>query len=120
MTRLLLGAIGALFAAQPALAGQAYTMPAADEVSIPFAGHGGIADWERESDKSILLRDRTGRWYRATFLGTCPRVGYGNAIQFDTDAGGTFDRFSTIRSINGVCQVGSVTRASAPASKGGR
>lgn len=90
------------------------------ETSIPFAANGGIRDFERESDKSVLLRDRAGRWYRATFLGTCPRVGYGATLRFNTDASGTFDRFSSISSGYGNCQVGSVVRAEAPRSKGGR
>lgn len=105
--------------AQPALASEPVTSPVGAEVSIPFAAHGGIRDWERESDRSILLRDRGNRWYRATFVGTCPRVGYGGGLVFETDAAGTFDRFSSIRSEYGICQVGSLVRAAAPASKGG-
>ena len=96
------------------------TQPARNEVSIPFAAHGGIRDWEAEGDKAILLRDRANRWYRATFLGTCPRIGYGQTLIFNTDAGGSFDRFSTIQSEYGVCQIGSVVPAAAPLSRGGR
>ena len=90
------------------------------ETSIPFAANGGIRDFERESDKSVLLRDRSGRWYRATFVGTCPRVGYGATLVYNTGPSGTFDRFSSISSEYGTCQVGSVVRAEAPRSKGGR
>ena len=90
------------------------------ETSIPFAANGGIRDFERESDKSVLLRDRSGRWYRATFVGTCPRVGYGATLVYNTGPSGTFDRFSSISSEYGTCQVGSVVRADAPRSKGGR
>ena len=99
---------------------QGLTPPAANEVSIPFAANGGIRDWEAEGSKSILLRDRANRWYRATFLGTCPRISYGQTLIFNTDAGGSFDRFSTIQSEYGVCQIGSVVPAAAPLSRGGR
>ncbi|QNN64686.1 hypothetical protein H9L12_10460 [Sphingomonas rhizophila] len=109
-----------------ALTGLAVSLPAMAqpdaprEVSIPFAANGGIRDWEAEGDKSILLRDRTNRWYRATFVGRCPRVGYSNTLVFETDPSGTFDRFSSIKSEYGNCQVGSIVRAEAPKSKGGK
>ena len=122
MKKLLLCAAAIAGIAQPSIAAQpkAVTQPALAETSIPFASMGGIRDWERESDKSILLRDRTGRWYRATFLGTCPRLGYSQTLLFRTDVSGSFDRFSAIKSDYGYCQVGSVVRAAAPLSKGGR
>ena len=106
-----------------ACAPMAMPMPAqtlaAGETSIAFAANGGIKDWYSNSDQSIYLRDRSGRWYLATFDGVCPNLGAAQTISFQTDAGGSFDRFSTITSEYGRCQVGSVVPALAPAAKGG-
>ena len=89
------------------------------DTSIPFAARGGIRDWHSDNDKSIYLRDRAGKWYYATFNGVCPNLGAAQTMSFNTDATGTFDRFSSIVTEYGRCQVGSVVRSPAPAAKGG-
>ena len=97
---------------------QMQPVTAADTV-IPFAANGGIRDWYANSEQSIYLRARTGRWYLATFNGLCPNLPAAQTIQFGTDAGGSFDRFSSIVTEYGRCQVGSVVAAEAPRAKGG-
>jgi hypothetical protein len=89
------------------------------ETSIQFAARGGIRDWYSDNDRSIYLLDRTGRWYFATFNGVCPNLRSSQTMRFNTDAAGTFDRFSSIATEYGRCQVGSVVRSPAPAAKGG-
>lgn len=91
----------------------------AADTSIPFAANGGIRDWYSNNNQSIYLRDRTGRWYLATFNGLCQNLPAAQTIQFETDASGSFDRFSSISTEYGRCQVGSVVHAQAPAAKGG-
>ena len=91
----------------------------AGDTSIPFAARGGIRDWHSENDQSVYLRDRSGRWYYATFNGTCPNLRAAQTIHFNTDATGTFDRFSAITTEYARCQVNSVIRSPAPAAKGG-
>lgn len=91
----------------------------AADTAIPFAANGGIRDWYANSERSIHLRDRTGRWYLATFNGWCPNLPAAQTIHFETDAGGSFDRFSSITTEYGRCQVGSVVAAAAPLAKGG-
>ena len=91
----------------------------AGETSIAFAANGGIKDWYSNNERSIYLRDRSGRWYLATFQGVCPNLPSAQTIRFETDAGGRFDRFSSITSEYGRCTVGSVVPSVAPAAKGG-
>lgn len=110
-----LAAAAALGACAPT---QLQPVTAAD-TAIPFAANGGIRDWYANSERSIYLRDRTGRWYLAAFNGLCPRLPAAQTIQFETDAGGSFDRFSSIVTEYGRCQVGSVVPAQAPLAKGG-
>ena len=89
------------------------------DTSIPFAGRGGIRDWHSDNDRSIYLRDRTGNWFFAIFHGPCPNLGVAQTIQFNTDASGTFDRFSAIATEYARCQIASVVRSPPPAAKGG-
>lgn len=89
------------------------------DTAIPFAANGGIRDWYSNNEQSIYLRDRTGRWYLATFNGLCPNLPAAQTVQFETDASGAFDRFSSIGTEYGSCQVGSVVQAQAPMAKGG-
>lgn len=91
----------------------------AADTAIPFAANGGIRDWYSNNEQSIYLRDRTGRWYLATFNGLCPNLPAAQTVQFETDASGAFDRFSSIGTEYGRCQVGSVVQAQAPMAKGG-
>ena len=101
-------------------AAAATPLHASQETMIHDAGSGGIRDWHSDDDRSIYLRDRTGRWYYATFLGVCPGVRHSPSISFKTDALGQFDRFSTISTYRGLCSVGSVVRSPKPAAIGGR
>ena len=89
------------------------------DTAIQFAARGGIKDWHSENDQSIYLRDRTGNWYYATFNGVCPNLRAAQTMHFETDAAGAFDRFSSITTDYGRCQVASVVRSPAPAAKGG-
>ena len=112
----------ALVAGSAALAACAPTplqpMTAA-ETSIPYAANGGIRDWYSNNERSIYLRDRTGRWYLAMFNGLCPNLQAAQTVQFGTDAAGTLDRFSSIATEYGRCQIGSIVRSPPPAAKGG-
>jgi len=90
------------------------------EASIRDAASGGIRDWHSDDGRSIFLRDRTGRWYHATFAGPCAGVLYSSTIGFKTDVLGAFDRFSTISTERGLCSVSSVVRSAKPAAIGRR
>ena len=109
----------AVLAALGACAPAGLAPPATADTAIAFAANGGIRDWYSNSEKSIYLRDRTGRWYLATFNGLCPNLPAAQTIHFQTNAAGAFDHFSSVTTEYGRCQVGSVLRSEAPAAKGG-
>ncbi|HET7816253.1 MAG TPA: DUF6491 family protein [Sphingomicrobium sp.] len=91
----------------------------AGDTSIAFAANGGIRDWHANGEQGIYLRDRSGRWYLATFNGVCPNLPAAQTIAFGTDAAGTLDRFSSITTEYARCQIGTIVRSQAPAGKGG-
>ena len=90
------------------------------ETTIRDAAGGGIRDWHSDDGQSIYLRDRSGRWYRATFAGPCPGAVYSSTIGINSDALGAFDRFGTISTDRGLCSVTSVVRSAKPAKIGRR
>lgn len=112
-----LALIAAAASASPLSAQPVYS---AQETTIRYAGSGGIRDWHSDNDRSIYLRDRSGRWYLATFQGVCPGVRHSPTIGVNADALGAFDRFGTISTYRGLCSVGSVVRSAKPAAIGRR
>ena len=90
------------------------------EATIRYAASGGIRDWHADDERSIFLRDRTGRWYQAHFYGVCPGVRHSPSIGVKTDRLGAFDRFGAITTYRGLCSVSSVVRAAKPAAIGRR
>lgn len=95
-------------------------LPVARETTIRDAANGGIRDWHSDDDRSLYLRDRAGRWYRASFAAGCPGMRHSSTILFNTDALGAFDRFGAISTPRGRCSVSSVVRSAPPASIGRR
>ena len=67
------------------------------DVSIPFADHGGIRDWEANRDIGIWVQDTHRRWYYAKFLGPCHELRFAEGVGFVTGPGGTLDKFSSLR-----------------------
>ncbi len=107
-----LAASGSAVAATPTLSPR--------EATIHDASSGGIRDWHADDERSIYLRDRTGRWYQAFFQGPCPGVQHSPSIGVKTDLLGQFDRFSAIETYLGLCSVGSVVRSAKPLAIGNR
>jgi hypothetical protein len=87
------------FAALSATAGvgvaAASSSPAA-AVSIPFANHGGIRNWEADRDRGLWVQDSRRNWYYAKLMGPCIGLDFALSIGFDTRPMGSFDRFSSI------------------------
>ena len=65
-------------------------------VSIPFANHGGIRNWEADRDQGLWVQDSRRKWYYAKLIGPCFGLDFALRIGFDTRPAGTFDRFSSI------------------------
>lgn len=88
------------------------------EAGIDYAANGGIRDYHAESERVIYLRDRTNRWYKATFVGVCPNLRTSDVIAFDTDGLGRLDRSGAVLTRSGRCQFDSLVRAAPPRGKG--
>ena len=110
---LLLGALSLITAASV----HAGTAPQR-QAAIDHANQGGIADWYASDDSGIFVMDRTGRWYRAEFVGSCPRVTLQNTIAFRTSVTGRLDALGSVVTADGVCPLRSLTRSERPAAKG--
>jgi hypothetical protein len=87
------------------------------EVQINFANRGGIWDWDVVDSKTILIQDRARRWYKATLLVNCVDLPFEQKIGFESNADGSFDKFSTIQTRQMRCPLSSLVRTDAPAKK---
>jgi Family of unknown function (DUF6491) len=96
----------------------AATSPA--EVSIKFADHGGIWDWDVVDSKTVLIQDRSRRWYKATLSVNCVDLPFEQRIGFESNPDGSFDKFSTIQTRQHRCPLQSLVRTDAPVSKKGK
>ena len=65
-------------------------------VSIPFANHGGIRDWQADKDRGLWVQDIHRKWFYATLMSPCIGLNFANTIGFDTQPMGTFDKWSAI------------------------
>ena len=107
-------------AAAPAASAPAAAAPAAKplpEVQINFANHGGIWDWSVVDDKTLLIQDRSRRWYKATLLVNCIDLPFDQKLGFESNADGSFDKFSAIQTRQQRCPLISLVRTDAPVSK---
>jgi len=93
----------------------AATPPA--EASIKFANHGGIWDWDVVDSKTVLIQDRSRRWYKAILSVNCLDLPFEQRIGFESNADGSFDKFSTIQTRQHRCPLQSLVRTDAPVSK---
>ncbi|HEU4649821.1 MAG TPA: hypothetical protein VFS49_00260 [Croceibacterium sp.] len=88
---LALGLVGA-----PALAGDRAEPPADKQAHIAFVNYGGIDSWHFGDRETLYLKDRHGRWYKATLMTPVPTWRSQWAIGFETRGIDTFGRFSTV------------------------
>jgi hypothetical protein len=99
-------------AAPPAAAG-----PPPAEASIKFANHGGIWNWDVVDNKTVLIQDRSRRWYKATLSMACLNLPFEQKLGFESNPDGSFDKFSTIQTHQQRCPLQSLVRTDAPVSK---
>jgi hypothetical protein len=109
-------------APSPAAAPAAATAPApaskpAPEAKIAFANQGGIWDWDVVDSSTLLIQDRSRRWYKAKLLGNCYDLPFEQKIGFESNPNGSFDKFSAIQTRQQRCPLISLTRTEAPAKK---
>jgi hypothetical protein len=105
--------------AQPADASgtsAANTAPA-PEASIPFANHGGIYNWRVVNDRTVLIQSQSRRWYKATLLSSCIDLPFAERLGFESNADGSFDKFSMITARHQRCPLISLVETAAPSKK---
>jgi Family of unknown function (DUF6491) len=104
----------------PAASAPAAAAPATKplpEVQINFANHGGIWDWSVVDNKTVLIQDRSRRWYKATLLVNCIDLPFDQKLGFESNADGSFDKFSVVQTRSQRCPLTSLVRTDAPVSK---
>jgi len=87
------------------------------EVQITFANRGGIWNWSVVDNRTLLIQDRSRRWYKATLMVTCIDLPFDQKLGFESNADGSFDRFSAIQTRGQRCPLTSLVRSDPPASK---
>jgi Family of unknown function (DUF6491) len=101
--------------APPPSSAPAVAAPAA-EAQIPFAKR-NIWNWQVVDDQTVLIRDQGRRWYKATLFGHCINLPFADKIAFDSNPGGTFDKFSAILVRGQRCPLISLVETTAPPKK---
>jgi hypothetical protein len=86
------------------------------EAQIPFA-RTNLWNWQVLDDKTVLIQDQSRRWYKATLFGICTNLAFANRIGFDSNPGGTFDKFSTLLVQGQRCPLSSLVKTDPPAKK---
>jgi Family of unknown function (DUF6491) len=100
----------------PAASSNAAAAAPAPEVQIPFANR-NLWNWKVVDDQTVLIQDQSRRWYKATLFGHCINLPFADRIAFDSNPGGTFDKFSAILVRGQRCPLMSLVASSAPPKK---
>lgn len=97
--------------------------PIGKETVIPFASGGALREWQAGPEDGIVyVRDRNERWYRVVIKGPCATGTALETLSYTTNAIGTFDRFSRIRTPRFpgiVCGVASIRTSPPPIGRTG-
>jgi hypothetical protein len=112
--------VGALLSAA-CVAGDNPTPPPAAgaapaEAQIAFAKR-NIWNWQVVDDQTVLIQDQGRRWYKATLFSHCINLPFAQRIAFDSNPGGTFDKFSAILVRGQRCPLRSLVETTAPPKK---
>jgi hypothetical protein len=90
------------------------------EARIAFADHGGIWNWQAVDRDTLLIEGRDRRWYRAELMGPCTDLPFAQAIGFQSNPTGDFDKFSAVIVRGQRCSLRSLTETAPPATARGR
>lgn len=63
---------------------------------IPFAKHGGIRDWQGDSDKGMWVQGSDRHWFYATFMAPCLGLPFTETVGFVTGPSGELDKWSSV------------------------
>ena len=100
------------------VAGAAQPAPPVQNVTIPFAAHDGIENWEADGSKGLYIQSRNHRWYYATFFAPCTGLPFDEALGFKFGPGGELDRWSeVVTRDSGRCSFTSLVASDGPPRK---
>ena len=113
-----------MLAAACALPALALTASAADKappvnnVTIPFAAHSGIENWEADGDRGLWIQSRDRKWYYARFFAPCFGLPFHESLRFKFGPGGELDRWSEVYTHDsGRCAFTSLVASDGPPRK---
>jgi Family of unknown function (DUF6491) len=86
------------------------------EASIAFADK-NIWNWQVLDNQTVLIETNSHRWYKARLLSPCINLPFKDRLGFESNPGGSFDKFSTIKTGNQTCPLISLTETAAPPKK---
>lgn len=102
----------------PAPAAAATPVPTAvPQVQIPFANHGGIYNWQVVDDRTVLIQGQNRKWYKATLMSSCINLSFAERLGFESNADGSFDKFSSIQTRDQKCPLVSLVETTPPPKK---
>jgi hypothetical protein len=84
------------------------------EARIPFANHGGIYNWRAVNDRTLLIQAQNRQWFKATLFGPCIDLTFAERVGFESNADGSFDKFSAVQVRNQKCPLASLVPTQAP------
>jgi hypothetical protein len=90
---------------------------AAVEAQIAFANHGGIYNWQVVDDRTVLIQSQTRKWYKATLFSSCFDLPFAEQVGFESNADGSFDKFSSIKVRGHDCPLVSLVETTPPPRK---
>ncbi len=100
------------------VAGAAEPAPPVQNVTIPFAAHDGIENWEADGSKGLWIQARDHRWYYAKLFAPCPGLPFNETLGFKFGPGGELDRWSEVVTRDaGRCSFTSLVASDGPPRK---
>ena len=104
-------------ATAPTPAPAAVSSAPAAEARIPFVNHGGIYNWQVLNDKTVLIQGLNRKWYKATLMSSCLDLPFAEQIGVESNADGSFDKFSSIKVRGRSCPLTSLVESAPPPRK---
>ena len=107
--------IAALCFAAVASAESPAPAPTPKQARIVFPGH-VIRNWSGETQDTLFIEAHR-KWYRADLFAPCRNLPYAQAIGFEANPTGEFNRFSRIVVEGETCQLKSLVQVDGPPPK---
>jgi Family of unknown function (DUF6491) len=84
------------------------------EARIPFANQGGIYNWRAVNDRTLLIQAQNRQWFKATLFAPCIDLPFAERVGFESNADGSFDKFSSVQVRKQKCPLLSLVPTDAP------